>query len=393
MNDFKQEAHELFEELVRWRRDFHRHPELGFQEERTSAIIAHELSELDFAVETGVGQTGVVGLLDGAHPGPTVLLRFDMDALPIQETRDVDYKSVNPGKMHACGHDGHIAMGLGVAHLMARRREQLAGQLKFVFQPAEEGLGGAFAMIADGVLEEPQPDVALAMHLWNHIPLGQVRVTAGPCMAASSIFTLTVDGQGGHGAAPHKAVDPVLAAAHIVAALQSIVSRNIDPLESVVVTVGEFSAGSTFNVIPEQAVLKGTVRSYDSEIHRLIYRRILEMASNMATAFGCSAHMETVAIVPAVVNDPQVVEVVRNAAAQVVSTENVVDGRDMASEDMGHILEEVPGCYFFIGSRNEAKGLHYPHHHPNFDFDERAMVNGVATMAQAAAHYVLNGSR
>jgi amidohydrolase len=393
MNDFKQEAHELFEELVRWRRDFHRHPELGFQEERTSAIIAHELSELDFAVETGVGQTGVVGLLDGAHPGPTVLLRFDMDALPIQETRDVDYKSVNPGKMHACGHDGHMAMGLGVAHLMARRREQLAGQLKFVFQPAEEGLGGAFAMIADGVLEEPQPDVALAMHLWNHIPLGQVRVTAGPCMAASSIFTLTVDGQGGHGAAPHKAVDPVLAAAHIVAALQSIVSRNIDPLESVVVTVGEFSAGSTFNVIPEQAVLKGTVRSYDSEIHRLIYRRILEMASNMATAFGCSAHMETVAIVPAVVNDPQVVEVVRNAAAQVVSTENVVDGRDMASEDMGHILEEVPGCYFFIGSRNEAKGLHYPHHHPNFDFDERAMVNGVATMAQAAAHYVLNGSR
>lgn len=393
MNNFKQEAHELFEDLIRWRRDFHRHPELGFQEERTSAIIAHELSALGLDVQSGVGQTGVVGLLDGAHPGPTVLLRFDMDALPIQETRDVDYKSVNPGKMHACGHDGHMAMGLGLAHLMARRREEIAGRLKFMFQPAEEGLGGAFAMIADGVLEDPQPDVALAMHLWNHIPLGQVRVTAGPCMAASSVFTLTVDGRGGHGAAPHKAVDPVLAAAHIVAALQSIVSRNIDPLESVVVTVGEFSAGSTFNVIPEQAVLKGTVRSYDSEIHRLIYRRILEMARYMATAFGCHAHMETVAIVPAVVNDANVVQVVHDAAAQIVGSENVIDGRDMASEDMGHILEEVPGCYFFVGSRNEAKGLHYPHHHPNFDFDERAMVNGVATMAQAAAHYVLNGRR
>lgn len=386
---FIQEANDLFPELRALRRDFHQHPELGFEEERTARIVARQLSQLGLEVQTGVGQTGVVGLLAGDRPGPTVLLRFDMDALPISEENDVPYRSQTPGVMHACGHDGHMAIGLGVARLMARRREQLAGNLKFVFQPAEEGLGGAFAMIADGVLYSPRPDVALALHLWNHVPLGQVRVMPGPCMASSSIFSLTVRGKGGHGAAPHKATDPVLAAAHIVAALQSIVSRNVDPLDSVVVTVGQFTAGSSFNVIPERALLKGTVRSYDAETHRLIYRRILEMARNMATAFGCEAGMETVAIVPAVVNDAAVVEQVRAAAAAVVGPQNVVGGRDMASEDMGHILEEIPGCYFFIGSRNEEAGYHYPHHHPQFDFDERALVNGVATMAAAAARYVL----
>ena len=389
--NFTHESTELFETLRNWRRDFHRHPELGFEEQRTAGIVARELAQLGMEVQTGVGQTGVVGLLSGRRTGPTVLLRFDMDALPVNEENDVEYRSHSPGLMHACGHDGHMAMGLGIAHMLARRRHELAGNLKFVFQPAEEGLGGAFAMIADGVLQDPRPDVALAMHLWNHIPLGQVRVTPGACMASSSVFTLTVKGKGGHGAAPHKSIDPVLAAAHIVAALQSIVSRNIDPLDSVVVTIGEFSAGSTFNVIPEEALLKGTVRSYDADIHRLIYRRILEMARNMATAFGCEASMETVAIVPAVVNDAQVVEVVRAVAANIVGSENVIGGRDMASEDMGHILEEVPGCYFFIGSRNEEAGYHYSHHHPRFNFDERAMITGAATMAAAAARYVLDG--
>lgn len=392
MPDFKQEAASLLDELVQWRRDFHRHPELGFEERRTAGIVARELGDLDMEVQRAVGQTGIVGLLGGEKPGPTVLLRFDMDALPVTEENDSEYKSRSEGLMHACGHDGHLAIGLGVARLMARHRKQMAGTIKFVFQPAEEGLGGALAMIADGVLENPRPDVALALHLWNHIPLGQVRVTSGPCMASSSVFTLRVQGTGGHGAAPHKATDPVLAAAHIVAALQSIVSRNIDPLESVVVTVGQFESGTNFNVIPEKAELKGTVRSYDEDTHRLVYRRILEMARNMATAFGCRANMETVAIVPAVVNNERVVEEVRAAAGDIVGATNVVGGRDMASEDMGHILEEIPGCYFFVGSRNEEAGYHFPHHHPRFDFDERAMVNGVATMATAAARYVLADS-
>lgn len=391
--DFTADAENLFEQLVDWRRDFHQHPELGFEETRTGRIVAAHLQELGMEVQAGVGQTGVVATLEGPEPGPTVMLRFDMDALPIEEANELPYRSRYPGRMHACGHDGHMAIGLGVATLMARHQQRLAGRIKFVFQPAEEGLGGAFAMIADGVLENPRPDVALALHLWNHIPYGQVRVTAGPTMASSSIFSLTVQGKGGHGAAPHKANDPVLAAAHIVAALQSIVSRNIDPLNSVVVTIGEFSAGTTFNVIPETAVLKGTVRSYDSETHRLIYRRILEMAKNMSTAFGCQASMETVAIVPAVVNDEAVTGVVRQAAAGVVGEANVFAGRDMASEDMGHFLEEIPGCYFFVGSAGETEELRYPHHHPRFNFDERAMTVGVATMASAAAAYLMPDSR
>ncbi|MDX1615477.1 MAG: amidohydrolase [Candidatus Promineifilaceae bacterium] len=388
MPDFLADARSLFPELVRWRRDFHRHPELGFQETRTAGIIAETLSELGYEVQAGVGQTGVVGLL-GDGTGPTVLLRFDMDALPVTEENDTDYVSHYPGLMHACGHDGHAAMGLGVARLLAHYQDQLAGTVKLLFQPAEEGLGGALAVMADGVLERPRPDVALAMHLWSDIPYGTVRATPGPTMASSSVFTLTVHGKGGHGAAPHRSVDPILAAAHIVAALQSIVSRNVDPLESVVVTVGQMQAGTTANVIPERAVLKGTVRSYETDLHRLAYRRILEMAQSMAAAFRCQATMETVAIVPAVRNAAAPTNVVRAAAATVVGAENVIYGQTMGAEDMGYILEEVPGCYFFIGAGNEEKGFIYPHHHPRFDIDERAMIHGVATMAQAAASYLL----
>ncbi len=388
MLDFKREAEFIFDDLVHLRRDFHRYPELGFQETRTSTIIAEALFGLGLQVQTGVGQTGVIGLLEGNQAGPTLLLRFDMDALPVSEENEVDYASLVPGIMHACGHDGHMAIGLGVARILAHHQQQLAGRVKFLFQPAEEGLGGALAAMASGALENPRPNVALALHLWNDLPFGQIRVANGPTMAASSIFTLSVKGKGGHGAAPHKAIDPILAAAHIVAALQSIVSRNIDPLESVVVTVGQMSAGTTFNVIPEEAVLKGTVRSYDNELHRLAYRRILEMAQSMAAAFRCQATMETVAIVPAVVNAAEPASVVRQAAAAIVGPESVVGGRTMEAEDMGFILQEVPGCYFFIGSKNDARGLNYPHHHPRFDFEEQALILGAATLAQAAASYL-----
>ena len=387
--DFRHEAEGLFDEMVRVRRDLHRHPELGFQETRTAGIVATTLNELGLEARAGVGQTGVVGLLEGDRPGPTVLLRFDMDALPIQEESDHGYVSLNPGVMHACGHDGHVAMGLALARLFAARRAEMAGVIKFLFQPAEEGLGGALAVIADGALEEPRPDVALAMHLWSPVSLGQARVVDGPAMAASSVFTITVEGKGGHGAAPHLCTDPILAAAQIVVALQSIVSRNTDPHESVVLSIGAFSAGTTFNVIPERAVLKGTVRSYDTPSHRRVYRRLLEMATHTASAYGCRATMETVAIVAAVVNDPKPTAVVRAAAGRVLGEGNILEHRTMAAEDMGFILQEIPGCYFFIGC-SDGNTTSYPHHHPRFDFDERAMIDGVAVMAGAAARYVLN---
>lgn len=389
--DFKEQAAALFDEMVQLRRDLHRHPELGFNEIRTSGIVANRLQELGLEVQRGLGETGVVGVLEGAEDGPTVMLRFDMDALPIQEEGDVSFVSRNDGVMHACGHDGHVTMGLTIAKVLSQYREQMHGRLKFVFQPAEEGLGGAFAMIADGVLENPRPDVAFAMHVWTPEPYGRVRVVSGPCMSSSSVFTLTVQGRGGHGAAPHLATDPVLAAAQIVSALQSIVSRNIDPQESVVVSIGQFSAGTTFNVIPDKAILKGTVRSYNNELHRQIYRRILEMATKMADAYSCTATMETIAIVQAVVNAEEPTAVVREAAVKIMGEENISTRRTMASEDMGFFLDEVPGCYFFIGARNEEKGYTYPHHHPKFNFDERAMIDGVAIMSEAASKYVLNG--
>lgn len=389
--DFREEAEALYDEMVQTRRDFHSYPELGFEEIRTSGIVADKLNELGFEVQRGIGQTGVVGLLDGPKTGPTIMLRFDMDALPIQEdNEELAYLSRNPGVMHACGHDGHTAMGLAIAKLLAKYRDEVQGTVKLVFQPAEEGLGGAFAMIADGVLNAPRPDVAFAMHIWTPEEYGNVRVVDGPCMSSSSVFTLTVKGRGGHGAAPHLAVDPVLAAAHIVAALQSIVSRNVNPQESVVVSVGEFKAGTTFNVIPDKAFLKGTVRSYNNELHRMIYRRILEMATRMAEAFNCTASMETIAIVQAVVNAKEPTAVVRKAAEKLVGSEHIVEKRTMASEDMGFFLDEIPGCYFFVGARNEEKGFTFPHHHPQFNFDERAMMNGVALMAQATFDYMVD---
>lgn len=387
--DFRREAEKLFDYMVEQRRDFHRHPELGFQETRTSGIVADTLQQLGLEVQRGVGQTGVVALLEGAKPGPTIMVRFDMDALPIQEENLLDYASQTPGVMHACGHDGHTTMGLALAKILTHYQEEMAGAIKFVFQPAEEGMGGAFAMIADGVLQNPRPDVALAMHLWTPEEFGRVRVVEGPCMASSSVFTLTVQGHGGHGAAPHLAVDPILAAAQIVSGLQSIVSRNVNPQDSVVVSIGQFSAGTTFNVIPDRAILKGTVRSYNNDLHRMIYRRILEMAHHQAIAFSCEATMETIAIVAAVNNAPEPTAVVRRAAAQMMGADNIVEHRTMASEDMGYILEEIPGCYFFIGARNSEKGYTFAHHHPRFNFDERAMMDGVAVMGQAIANYVM----
>ncbi|MCZ7672520.1 MAG: M20 family metallopeptidase [Chloroflexi bacterium] len=283
-----------------------------------------------------------------------------MDALPIQEENRLDYASTNPASCTLAATMGIPPMGLALAKIFTKYQDQLAGTIKFMFQPAEEGLGGAFAMIADGVLDNPRPDAALAMHLWTPEEYGKVRVVEGPCMASSSVFTITVQGHGGHGAAPHLANDPILAAAQIVTALQSIVSRNVNPQDSVVVSIGRFSAGTTFNVIPDRAMLKGTVRSYNNDLHRMIYRRILEMAHNMAIAFSCKATMETIAIVAAVNNSPVPTAVVREAAAKVMGEENLVEHRTMASEDMGYILEEIPGCYFLLVRVTKKKATPLP---------------------------------
>lgn len=384
MIDFINEAQALFETTRALRRDFHRHPELGFNEFRTAGIVTRELNDLGLEVSTGIGKTGVVALLEGARPGPVVLARFDMDALPILEETVAEYASQNPGVMHACGHDGHTAIGLTVARILEAHREELGGTVKFVFQPAEEGLGGAEAMLADGVLENPRPDYSLALHLWNDQPLGWLGVTPGPAMAASDRFQVTLSGRGGHGASPHLAIDPVLAGAQVVTALQSIVARNIDPLKSAVVTVTSLAGGDAFNVIPSTVSIRGTIRSFEPQVRSVVMERFHQVVDGVAQAMGCQAQIETWRITPAVVNDPQVTNRVQSVAERLLPDCDLDKvERTMGSEDMAYLMDDIPGCYFFIGSADAARGLNAPHHNPLFDFDEAALPRAAAMMAAA----------
>ena len=388
--NLKQEATALREQLVAWRRDFHRHPELGFQEHRSAGLVADRLRELGYQVQTGVATTGVIGLLEGKQAGPVVMARFDMDALPITEENETGYVSQTPGVMHACGHDAHMALGLGVATLMARRRDAMTGTLKLVFQPGEEGMNGAEVMVQEGALESPCPDVFLATHVWSDVPVGIINVSPGAVMAAAEEWTCTVRGNGGHGAMPHQTVDPIVAAAQIVTALQTVVSRNVSPLQAAVVTVGTVHGGGAFNVIPPQVELSGTIRTYRPKVREKVLRRVREVIEGVAAACGATAELEIAPLTPAVINDAKVTEVVRAAAEAVVGPENVTSGvRTMGSEDAAFFMQQVPGCYFFLGSANAARGLSAPHHSPRFDIDEDVLPLGVTVLMHALAHYLL----
>ena len=386
MADYMTEAKQL--DLVSWRRDLHRHPELGFQEIRTAGIVARHLAELGMEIQTGVGRTGVVGVLDGRQPGPVVMVRFDMDALPIAEETTHDFRSETPGVMHACGHDGHVAIGLGVATLLARHRQELRGSVKFVFQPAEEGEGGAVAMIQDGVLTSPRPDAAFGLHIYNQLPLGRVTAGEGPVMAAAERFQCRVTGRGGHGAMPHQTVDAIVVASQIVTALQTVVSRNVNPAEMAVVSIGSLHAGSAFNIIAEQAELWGTIRTLEEATHQTVLHRVREIVEGTARAMGASAQLDIEELTVAVVNDAQAATRVRQAAARVVGAENVSDQQLwVASEDMSYFLRTVPGCFFFVGASRAEK--EFPHHNPRFDFDEAVLAQGVAILCETVAGYLI----
>ncbi len=277
MTDFVSEANDLFGYMRELRRDFHMHPELGFQEFRTAGIVARELKQLGLEVSTGVGQTGVVALIEGSKPGPVILVRADMDALPITEETGAEYASQTTGVMHACGHDGHSAALLAVARMLHAHRDELAGTVKLVFQPAEEGAGGAEKMIADGVLDNPKVDLTLALHVWNERPLGWIGVSAGPSMAGGEMFRIVVIGKGGHGAVPHLAIDPILAAAQVVSSIQGIVARNVSPLQTAVISVCSIHGGDAFNVIPQTVELKGTIRTFDPATRAQVIQRFNEI--------------------------------------------------------------------------------------------------------------------
>jgi amidohydrolase len=372
--------------LIRTRRDLHRHPELGFQEHRTAGIVAERLRAAGYEVKTGIAETGVVGTLrGGAGEGPTLLLRADMDALPIEEECAHDFVSTQAGVMHACGHDAHVAIGLAVAERLARTRGEWGGTVRYVFQPAEEGGGGAMRMVEEGVLDGV--DAALGLHVWLGVESGVVGVVPGPFMASAGSFEITLRGRGGHGALPHETIDAVLVGSQVVVALQSIVSRNVSPLESAVVSVGTFQAGGAQNVIADTARLTGTVRAFDVDGCAELPRRIERVVAGVCAALGAEYSFAYVQDTPPTINDPALAEAVRLAAVDALGAERVrtdPDVRTMASEDFGEFLLRVPGCYFFVGARNEERGAIHPHHSPRFDVCEDALPVAVEVLERAA---------
>jgi amidohydrolase len=369
----------LHPDLVEWRRNFHKYPELSFKEYLTSEFVARKLQEWGIDHKTGIAKTGIVATIPGKQPGPVLAIRADMDALPIQEDSEVEYRSHHHGVMHACGHDGHTAIALGTAKYLAEHRSDFCGTVKIIFQPAEEGPGGAKPMIAEGVLENPTVDAIIGLHLWNNLPVGTVGVRSGPLMAAVEQFRCTIHGKGGHGAMPHQTTDSILVASQVVQALQTIVARNIDPLDAAVVTVGEFHAGTAHNVIAERAELAGTVRYFNPKLEAIVSQRFEQIVAGVCQSHGANYDLDYWQLYPSVVNNPAIADLVRSCAIEVVETPAgiVPECQTMGGEDMSFFLQAVPGCYFFLGSANPAKNLAYPHHHPRFNFDESVLTKGV----------------
>ena len=388
----KSDIDELVPDMVALRRDLHAHPELAFEEVRTSALVAQRLRSLGLQVRSGVAKTGVVGLLRGGKSSAgakTLAIRADMDALPIHEVNEIDYRSTVEGKMHACGHDGHTAIALAVAALFSKRRAELAGNVKFLFQPAEEGRGGANLMVQEGVMEGV--DGVIGLHLMSSYPVGRVGVRAGAVFASADGFVLSVKGKGGHAAMPHEAVDPIVISAYIITALQTLLSRESSPFSPAVLTISTIQAGSAFNIIPETVEMQGTVRAFSQEDREQLVRRIRELATGLALAMGGSCEVQAYYGPPACVNDASMTHLVHEAAVASVGAGNVESSEAVmttSSDDMADFLKAVPGCYFIVGARNEQKGANYPHHHPRFTIDEDAMPIAVEVVARAAMNFL-----
>ena len=378
-------------QLVDWRRQLHQRPELGFREQLTAEFIQKQLTEWGISFQAGVAKTGVVAVIESEQPGPVLGIRADMDALPIQEENDVPYCSQHDGIMHACGHDGHVAIALGTARYLAHHRDQWRGTVKILFQPAEEGPGGAKPMIESGVLKNPDVEAMVGLHLWNNLPLGTVGVRRGPLMAATELFAITVQGRGGHGALPHQTVDSIVVGAQIVNALQTIVARQVDPTQAAVVSVGKFHAGHAPNVIADVAELSGTVRYFDRRYTDFFAARIEQIVAGICQSQGATYDFTYQALYPPVINDGVIADLVTSVALSVVDTPAgvVPDCHTMGGEDMAFFLQEVPGCYFFLGSANTEKALAYPHHHPRFDFDETALGLGVEMFVRCVEAYAM----
>ncbi|MDQ7026420.1 MAG: amidohydrolase [Anaerolineae bacterium] len=391
--DFQAEVKALHDEMIARRRDFHQHPELAFEEVRTSGIIANELRNLGMEVQTGIAKTGIVAILEGDEDGPTVMYRADMDALPIQEANDHEFVSTVARKMHACGHDGHMAIALGVAKIMTKYRHRLKGRIKFVFQPGEEGAGGALAMIKEGILDDdPMPDVTLGIHLWQPLALGTVGMAKGAIMSGSSTFQITVRGKGGHAALPHTTIDSVACTGQLISALHTIVGRRMNAMDGAVVlsVTGLHSSSMRHNIIPETVEIMGTFRTFNAYTSEMLEQHIRDVSRSVCESVGCVAEVKVKHLTIPLINDSEVVNRMRRIVAPIVGEKGLDDtARTMASEDMSYFLDDIPGMFFLVGCRSSSADPQYGHHHPRFDFDEEALATGANIISAAIADYLI----
>ena len=383
------------DELIALRRDFHQHPELGFEEHRTAEIVESYLKDLGLATRRVAG-TGVVALLDGSHLGPVLMLRADMDALPVTEENDVDYRSSNPGVMHACGHDAHMAMLLVAAKVLSHNRDAIAGTIKFVFQPNEE-VAGALRMIEEGVLENPAVDAVMGLHVWTPVASGRIGITAGPVMGGLDVFRMTIFGKGGHTGVPEDAIDPVIAAANLILTVQMIQTREISNLKSTVIMFGKISGGTKSNIIPDKVDLEGSIRflykggpdSIEQPTER--FRRIAEQ---VCRTHRCTCRIDIVHENIPLINDPGLAALARRTAEDVFKDKNaIIDNVTIASEDFSEFSERVPGVFMFLGAGNEKKGTTVSHHNPRFNIDEDVLLNGVAMHVHGALNFLTQSAK
>ncbi|MFO7952586.1 MAG: M20 family metallopeptidase [Bacillota bacterium] len=389
--DFNETAKTIHKDIINWRRDLHRTPEIGFDLDQTSAYLRERLDEMGISYSLAA-KTGIVGLIEGENPGPTLALRADMDALPIAEETGLSFASTN-GNMHACGHDAHMAMLLGTAQMLNGLRSQLSGNVKLLFQPGEEGHGGAEQMIADGCLENPRVDAAVGLHVGQIFPevkTGQIGIREGTILAAATKFAVDVMGKSTHGALPHLGVDSITTAAEMIQALQKIVSRETDPLKPAVLTVGKIEGGESFNIVTPHVNFKGDFRTLEEEQRQFVSKRLVELCQSLAEANRAEAEVTFLGGYPPTVNKQEVVSKIIGSAEKVIGAENIIEINkpNMGTEDMSYYLEKVPGAFFVLGTGNQEKGITYPHHNSRFDLDEEVLWIGPAIFTRLAYEYL-----
>jgi amidohydrolase len=388
-NAVKEKIAEMRDWLIETRRTLHMNPELGFEEVETSRLIAGYLEKFGLQVKTGMATTGVVGLLKGGKPGKTVAIRADMDALPMEEANQVPYRSKVKGKMHACGHDAHVTILLGVARLFSSMGHPVQGNIKWVFQPAEEGGGGGRVLTEEGVLEDPKVDAIFGAHLFPDLKIGRVGIHEKEGLAATDRFVIRMIGRGAHGAYPHLSRDPIVAVGHLITQIHTIVSRNISPLDSAVITVGKISGGTAFNIIPDEAEILGTVRSLNQAVRQELKSRMEQLTQGVAKSFGMDYDFDFQYGYPALINDPEMSRLVAAACTKGIGKENVEFLRpSMGGEDFAYYLEKVPGSFFRLGCRNEEKGIIHPYHSSLFDIDEEVLPFGVEMFVRIIDQYL-----